>query len=274
MESLTSPTPSHVPKLAVDGSNWIIWKTRMERYLGSKKLAKHIRPSSVVLIEPSPLKADAKEDAIKAYNEEVEKYEEWFEADTKVSHYISSTIPDSLLIKTIAHKTSKDLWKAICTEHESKTKTFQLEMIRQLHNQRCTEVDDVRAHFAKLLRLREDLAATGEIISETNFTSIITNSLPPSYGAVLSSVYATARMNKVDPTTHDITSIIEEEYVRRRVANGGLSESSTALFTNPKGPSSGRNKKKKPNRCTNEKCRRRHTCHGCGVKLTVVGPEG
>ena len=57
----------------------------------------------------------------------------------------------------------------------------------------------------------------------------------------------------------DITSIIEEEYVRRRVANGGLSESSAALFTNPKGPSSGRNKKKKPNRCTNEKCRRRHT---------------
>ena len=134
---------------------------------------------------------------------------------------------------------------SVCTEHKSKMKTFQLKMIRQLHNQCCSDIDDVRSHFAKLCQLREDLTATGETISETSFTSIITNSLPPSYGTILSSIYTTARMNKVDPTAQDIIAIVEEEYGRRQIANGGLLESSVTLFTNPQGPSSGRNKKKK-----------------------------
>lgn len=76
-----------------------------------------------------------------------------------------------------------------------------MKMIRQIHNERCTDADDIRTHFAKMLLLREELAATGKTITEKNFTSIITNSLPPSYDVVLSAAYATATMHGQELTT-------------------------------------------------------------------------
>ena len=68
----------------------------------------------------------------------------------------------------------------------------------------------------------------------------------------------------VCPQCQQIIAIVESEYSRRQIAQGGLSGSSTstALYTNPQGPSAskrGKKKKEKVNHCTNEKCKYRHT---------------
>ena len=59
-------------------------------------------------------------------------------------------------------------------------------MLQDLQN------DDSKQYSAKLLKLREELAATGKVIDEVDFTSIITNSLPPFYDTVVSSAYSAA----------------------------------------------------------------------------------
>ena len=64
------------------------------------------------------------------------------------------TILDSLLIKTINCATVSSLWKAICAEHEAKTKRFAVEMFHDLHNQHCLETDDIRQHFVKMVLSR------------------------------------------------------------------------------------------------------------------------
>ena len=69
-------------------------------------------------------------------------------------------------------------------------------------------------------------------------------------------------MNGSRPTTQQIIGVVQTEYTRRQISNGGTHGSSTsvALCTNPQGPSaSKRGKKKKQNRCTNTKCKYRHT---------------
>ena len=43
--------------------------------------------------------------------------------------------------------------------------------------------------------LGEELALTSEIITEKNFTSVLTNSLPPLYGVILSAAYAIGKTN-------------------------------------------------------------------------------
>ena len=145
--STSTTLNSTLPKLAADGSNWIIWKTRMQVFLGAKKFAQYLDGSTTSPTKPQPLDSSAKEDVVKKYEKENETYLEWTQADTEAKHYIFSTIPDSLLVKTINCATSADLWKAICTEHEGKTKMFRMEMIRRIHNERCTDADDARAHF-------------------------------------------------------------------------------------------------------------------------------
>ena len=87
-----------------------------------------------------------------------------------------------------------------------------MDMSCRLYNERCGEADDIRAHFAKMSKLREELAATGRVFEEENFTSILTDSLPESYSNVILSVYASAKMNRKAVTTQDLIAVVEDEY--------------------------------------------------------------
>jgi len=250
-----SPTTT-IPKLASDGSNWIVWKTRTQILIGAKKLARLLDEATVRPTAPTPLtdKSSATETA--AYETALEKCLEFDQSDMEAKHIIVSTIPDSLLIETAKCTTASSLWKAICVEHENKTKFFVVEMLRFLQNQRCSETDDVKQHLAKLLKLREELATSGKVIDDTDFTSIITNSLPPSYDNVISSAYAAAIAIKIEITTDQIISIVREEHTRRQISNGNSHPTSTALFSNPQRTSSKRNNwKKREDVCTNQRCR-------------------
>ena len=78
-------------------------------------------------------------------------WSKWKQTDSGVKFYIKSGIPDSLLMKVINMTSAKDLWASILSEHQSCSETFQAEMLRRLQNEHCSEVEDVRVHFAKML---------------------------------------------------------------------------------------------------------------------------
>ena len=256
--STSSALHSTLPKLAADGSNWIIWKTQMQVFLGAKKFAQYLDASFSALTKPEPLANNVGVEAIKEYEGTNEKYLEWIQADTEAKHYIFLTIPDTLLVKTINCATSMDLWKTIYVEHEGKTKMFRMEMICRIHNERCTDADNIRTHFTNMVRLREELAATSETLTDENFASILTNSLPESYGNVISTAYTTTTMHGSTPTIQQIIAVVETEYSRRQISNGGL-PGSVALFSSQQKSSSSKKKLKKKPVCTNTKCQFCHT---------------
>ena len=64
---------STLPKLAADGSNWIIWKTRMQVFLGAKKILTHLDATITPPTKPQPLTDTTGDDAIKKYQKENEK---------------------------------------------------------------------------------------------------------------------------------------------------------------------------------------------------------
>ena len=273
----TSVTPnSTLLKLAADGSNWIIWRTRMQVFLGAK-FAQYLNSSTTSPAKPQPLDSSAKEEAVKKYEKDNETYLEWTQAETEVRHYIFSTIPDSLLVQMISCTASADLWKAICTKHEGKTNMFGMEMTRRIHNECCTDADDACAHLAKMVRLREELAATGEMLDDDSFAFILTNSLPESYGSAISTTYTTATMNDKTPTIQQTIGVVETEYARRQISNGGL-PGSVALLSSQQNPSSSKKQKKKAV-CTNTKCRFRYNhefkdCRSIGGPMYTPNPPG
>ena len=259
--SSTATSQTIVPKLKADGSNWIVWKTRIQILIEAKKLAHLLDDSIAPPAKPEPLGTEPTTAQTSKFTAASEEYQEFRQNNAQVKHFIVSTIPDTLLIKTINCSTANDLWKVVCAEHETKTKRFAVEMLRNLQNQRCSETDDVKQHFAKMLTLREELAATGKVIDEIDFTSILTNSLPPSYDNVVSSAYSAASAVDKEITTSRIIAVIQEECSRRQISSGNTHSTSTALFSNPQKPSLRRNgpKKAKKDLCTNQKCRYRHS---------------
>jgi len=228
-----------LPKLASDGSNWIVWKTHIQILIGVKKLAhllddKVTHPTKLELFTGTPNATDTA-----AYETTIEKFQEFDQSDVEVKHFIMSTILDTLLIKTINCATASSLWKAICTEHKMKTKWFAVEMLCNLQNQCCSETDDIQQHFGRMVKLQEELAATRKVIDDIDFTSIITNSLPPSYDHVVSSAYSAAiTVDKEINTDQIITVAWQEEFSCRQISSGNSHPTSTALFTNPQKQSS------------------------------------
>ena len=263
MLSTSYPTShqQHLPKLAADGSNWIIYKGRVKIYATMKKLGHLLEGTAAPPTKPEPPNNSATATEVTVYESALEKFEEFIWQNAEIQHVLMSTIPETLMIKTINLPTASDQWKVICAEHESKTKRFAVEMIRNLQNQRCQETDDIRHHFAKMIRLREELATTGKIIDDLDFTSILTNSLPPSYDAVISSAYAAAIAIDKEIGISQLIAVVQEEYSRRQISSGSTHPTSTALFTNPQKPSSKRNDRRKKGKdiCTNQKCRFRHS---------------
>ena len=94
----------------------------MQAFLGAKKFSKYLDSSTPTLTKPAPLADDANDNVVKVHEKATETYWEWSQVNTEAKHYILSTIPDRLVIKMISCTSIKELWDAICVEHESKTK--------------------------------------------------------------------------------------------------------------------------------------------------------
>jgi hypothetical protein len=78
MSSSTSTTlHTTLPKLAIDGSNWLVWKTRMEGFLSLRKFANHLDDSTIPPPKPEPLADNSGDEATKAFEIANEKYQDW-----------------------------------------------------------------------------------------------------------------------------------------------------------------------------------------------------
>ncbi|KJA26562.1 hypothetical protein HYPSUDRAFT_125296, partial [Hypholoma sublateritium FD-334 SS-4] len=85
----------------------------------------------------------------------------------------------------------------------------------RLQDERCSEKGDVRAHFAKLRTMREDLAAMGHPPTDDDLYTIVISSLPPSYNSYISSVYATSSVLGTTMSADDLMQTLTDEYERR-----------------------------------------------------------
>src|ERR1700733_1846872 len=79
MQSTNASTTltSTLPKLTSDGSNWIVWKMRMDIFLGSRDLTQYLDGSTPPPDQPHPLADDANEESVAKYEAAIEKRQAW-----------------------------------------------------------------------------------------------------------------------------------------------------------------------------------------------------
>ncbi len=81
-----------------------------------------------------------------------------------------------------------------------------------MQNLRCREEANIQAHLDTIMKMQEQLAGMGAMLSANNLVTTILASLPSSYGMLLSTVTVTARLMRVLLTPNFITMHILEEY--------------------------------------------------------------
>ncbi len=116
----------------------------------------------------------------------------WNQREAIVKQHIAATISDSGFMKICGKTTAREIWKALAEDSEKRSRMVSVNLRCRLQSECCVEKGDVRAHFATLSTMRENLAAMGHPPSEDDFYSIILGSLPPSYDPHISAICVTS----------------------------------------------------------------------------------
>ncbi len=198
-----------VPKLEAGGRNWVVYKDRflwsvdarglLERVDGSER--EPVCPVKPRMVPRRDSEGNETRDFVQApYTRDEEKEikewkaesKEWKQGEAIVKQQITATIPDSLFMKIRDKGTALEIWEALQQDFQNKSRMVAVDLRRRLQQERCVEKGDVRAHFAKLRTMREDLATMGHPPDDDEFYAIILGSLPSSFEPFISALNATS----------------------------------------------------------------------------------
>ena len=229
----------NIPKLAVDGSNWVIFRDRLLWVLDTNSLSEHLAhdtiPASYTNAGPvGSLQPD----------------ERWRKEEGLVRQIIGATIPDTAFNRVKGCTNAKDIWTALKKIYEERTCSLMANMMRRLRNKRCGDLDNLRTHFEQLSDLHEQLAAMGKIIADDDYTDLLMSSLPLSYENVCTSINVSVHLNPLKLTPDALQLYMLDEYEVRMLKNN--KETKDEAFT--------ADSSKKKSKCDIE-C---HNCHKRG----------
>jgi len=134
-----------------------------------------------------------------------------------VTQQIASTIPDSLYLKIKGKNSVKEAWDSLKDDFEKRSRMFTIDLRKRLQEERCEENGNIRAHFDTMRTMREDLAALGDSISNSDFTAMLHGSLPKAYDSYLSAVTATISVLQKELDAEALMLSVIDEFDRRTV---------------------------------------------------------
>ncbi|ETW75329.1 hypothetical protein HETIRDRAFT_220959, partial [Heterobasidion irregulare TC 32-1] len=266
MSLANSITVTTVPKLSEDLSNWPIYKDRVQTAIESKTgLSRHLAGTARQPREPELPAEDAKDDVLEKYDKAIEKVDEYNQREAAIKQQIYSTIPDSILNRIKGETTAKEVWTALCDLAEKRGKMVEIDIRRRIHDSRCQEGGDVRAHLDTLIALQNELIGMDAALGDDDFVAVILSSLPKSYESVISVMTAASSLSSKPLTPSGIIQHLTQEHDRRSI-QGRLEKKApsdeTALYSHGGGKQGkgGRGKGKKGNQSSSGK-----KCYNCGL---------
>jgi hypothetical protein len=173
-----------IPKLNDDASNWVDYKSKALLGIGLRGLMAHIkgcavRPKPYATVSGVVVLADGKTEASEDQIETREKRIDDFETKEYLARHIMVNSVSMRLAQQIKDEPDpKKMWEAIVEDAESKGTLYLVNLQKWIHELKCQEGGDVKAHLTELTAMNQDLASKGVVIPNDDFTTIIMSSLP------------------------------------------------------------------------------------------------
>ena len=191
-------------RLASDGANWVSYKDRLDVTLRMRRWQEHLIEDAVT---------QAYEDRGPVNN--IEPGMRWEDDDQAVKHIIMNSIPDELFIRIKSGVNAKAWWDSLKTICEGRSRSLLIDLGRRLQNTYCGDNDNVRAHFAKLANIREQLASMGQSIADQQYANILLASLPPCYEMRVCAITTNADETGGDIDITRMMKLISDDYDKR-----------------------------------------------------------
>ncbi|KAL1939181.1 hypothetical protein VTO73DRAFT_10222 [Trametes versicolor] len=185
------------------------------------------------------------------------KFNLWETKEAGARALIYETLSDDLFIEVQSRPTAKGLWEAVVASCENKSLMYANAIRTRIQNTRCPEGGDVRAHLALLQREKQNLAAVGSRLDDSDFAAIITNSLPESYFGRVQTIVDISSISGQTIPIEFLVNKLNEEYDRRAINKAN----EIALASVTASPASGMSASGAPGSRSNVEC---YNCHGIG----------
>ena len=154
-----------VPKLANDGSNWVVYKIRMKYAIASRGLTECLEGTAITPEHPMLSSTDVQkwtEKDREAMSEYESMFDRWQQHKYLVHAQITGSIKDSMLMKISHCDTAAEMWKSLCNQFEEKTCMVQVDLHKRMMQKKASEEDDIPAHLDAIRLLYEQLSSVSE----------------------------------------------------------------------------------------------------------------
>ena len=201
---MSEETKISVPKLAADGSNWVIYRDRMVWAMDSRDLADHLTNTTM----PAAYRAAGTIGGVTAPSR-------WAAGERTVKHAIATLVHNSMFNKIKTSTCAKDAWDMLKALFEGRSQMIIMDLCRKIQSLKCREDENLRTHLNNVANLHKQLATMGTTIPDNEYASILLGSIPPSYETITSAMSSAAKLGNTALTPSIVTSLILDEYDRR-----------------------------------------------------------
>ncbi len=163
-----------IPKLSLDGSNWVTYCNRLTSAVCSHDLDDHLTSAVITqeCIDDSTINNHSPQ-------------RRWRAKEKIVKALIESSVPDIIFNDIKDLPTAKEAWDVVIAKFSCTTEMSLTELRRQFQNSRCPEDGNVCTHFNMLTELHQKMATLGATISDEDYATTLKAALPSSYSATL-----------------------------------------------------------------------------------------
>ena len=260
-----------LPKLQEDGSNWVMYKERIQNHLTSKGLLRHYTGTArkPVEIEEKNGKMHKKGNATAMTDVEVEAYlnlvDTYAQKEAQVREVLYDTLSKTVTLQIKGQSTAADAWKKLTSIFESKGDMTITDTLSKLASTHYVDGNDMRAHITTLLELQERLADMGHALSDQQFSAYVRASLTSDYRPLLVSITAASKAANQTLTSDVLIQTILDEADNKAAEKNVDNARENAAMLAGKGKKGGKSKTKGDK--TDKKCgnckKKGHTDEDC-----------
>ncbi|OSX63026.1 hypothetical protein POSPLADRAFT_1103200, partial [Postia placenta MAD-698-R-SB12] len=171
---------SRLPKLAEDGSNWVLFKAQFKATVSSKGLLRFLEGRNKIPIELTAPGVDS--DADENYENALDI---WTGKHEAIHALLFQTIPETMKLRILSLPKASDAWNLVCKQYENQGEFVQMDILTRMHALTTENGSDPRPTLNELQRLCTEYAAAGGSLDDAGYKAIILKCLPLSYRGVL-----------------------------------------------------------------------------------------
>src|ERR1700742_2815118 len=137
----SSSKNSLIQKLRDDGSNWVLFKVKLQAFLESiTDYRKHLMGRAKAPVKPVITKNTVDPDAVyQAYEVEMDAY---LKCESGIKTYILAYIPETVAQRIVNAPTAHAMWEALCSIYEKQSVIMKADLLARIHEVKCPEGGD------------------------------------------------------------------------------------------------------------------------------------